>query len=161
MHVLSKRVALVVFCLGLAFLVVNPAKPHAEAEKGKNETFKGKVTTLASVLEKAGARLDADAAPYSLVLVTEDGKIYPLVKDDGSRLFFKDSRLLNRPMRLTGRLVPKSELLQVVAVQSYNKKNELCDVYYWCDICSIRRGEKMTCECCGGPMELREEPVKK
>jgi len=29
----------------------------------------------------------------------------PLVKDDGSRMFFKDKRLLDRPMRLTGRLV--------------------------------------------------------
>jgi hypothetical protein len=34
-------------------------------------------------------------------------------------------------------------------------------VYSWCDICSIRRGEKNACEFCGGPMELREEPVKK
>ena len=54
-----------------------------------------------------------------------------------------------------------SELLQVVAVHSYNKTDELCDVFYWCDICSIRRGEKMTCERCGGLMELREVPVKK
>ena len=41
------------------------------------------------------------------------------------------------------------------------REGKLHEVYYWCDICSIRRGEKMTCECCGGPMELREEPLKK
>ncbi len=133
----------------------------AEGDKPKNEIFKGQVKTLAGVLQKAGTRLDADASPVSLVLVTDDGKIHPLVKDDGSRMFFKDDRLLNREVRLTGRLVPKSEILQVVAVHSYNKKDDLCEVYYWCDICSIRRGEKMKCECCGGPMELREEPVKK
>jgi hypothetical protein len=160
MHLSLKRTTLVFLVVGLPllhFLHVN----GAEADKPKTEFFKGQVKSLAAVLEKAGARLDADASPFSLVLVTDDGKIHPLVKDDGSRLFFKDDHLLNREMRLTGRLLPKSEILQVVAVHSYNKKDELCEVYYWCDICSIRRGEKMKCECCGGPMELREEPVKK
>jgi hypothetical protein len=142
-------------------LVSTNLAPRAAPEAAKNERYKGKIVTLASVLEKAGARLDADAAPVSLVLVTDAGKIYPLVKDDGSRLFYKDDRLLDRPMELTGRLIPKSEYLQVVSVHSLNKKDDLCEVYYWCDICSIRRGEKMKCECCGGPMELREEPVKK
>ena len=39
-------------------------------------------------------------------------------------------------------------------------KGELHDIYYWCDICSIRRAEKNLCECCGAPMELREEKAK-
>jgi hypothetical protein len=155
-----KRTTLI-FSLVLLPLISFLRMSGAEADRQKNEFFKGQVKTLSSVLEKAGARLDADASPFSLVLVTDDGKIHPLVKDDGSRMFFKDDRLLNREMRLTGRMLPKSEILQVVAVHSYNKKDELCEVYYWCDICSIRRGEKMKCECCGGPMELREEPVKK
>jgi hypothetical protein len=126
----------------------------------KTEHYDGKVVPLAPLLEKQGVRLDNDAAPHWLALVTNDGKLYPLVKDDGSRMFFKDDRLLNRPMRLTGRVLPQSNLLQVVNVHSYIK-GELHEVYYWCDICSIRRGEKMRCECCGGPMELREVPVKK
>jgi hypothetical protein len=160
MHSSRKRTTLVALVVILPLLHLLRLT-GAEADKPKNETFKGQVKTLAGVLEKAGARLDADASPFSLVLVTDDGKIHPLVKDDGARMFFKDDRLLNRAMRLTGRLLPKSEILQVVAVHSYNKKDELCEVYYWCDICSIRRGEKMKCECCGGPMELREEPVGK
>jgi hypothetical protein len=126
----------------------------------KNQNYKGKVAPLAAVLDKQGVKLDADAAPYWLALVTEDGKTYPLVKDDGSRMFFKDERLLKRSMQLTGRLLPNSNLLQVVTVHSY-VKGELHEVYYWCDICSIRRNEKKICDCCGGPMELREEPVKK
>ncbi len=86
--------------------------------------------------------------------------MYPLLKDDGSRLFFLDKRLQDRPMRLTGRLHPETRMLQVVGVHSV-VKGQLCEVYYWCDICSIRRAEKKACDCCGGPMELREEPVKK
>jgi hypothetical protein len=126
----------------------------------KIEHYKGKVAPLADLLAKDGVQLDPDAAPSWLALVGEDGKIYPLVKDGGSRLFFQDRELLNRPMRLTGRLLPHSQLLQVTAVHSY-VKGELNEIYYWCDVCSIRRNEKIICECCGGPMGRREEPVKK
>ena len=124
----------------------------------KTHYYKGKVVPLAALLQKQGVKLDQDAAPSWLALVTDDGKIYPLVKDDGSRMYFKDARLQGRPMRLTGRLVPGSELLQVVNVHSY-KDGKLHEVFYWCDICSIRGYELHKCDCCGGPMALREEPV--
>jgi hypothetical protein len=150
------RYALMAFCLTpLAITFAGPAPKTT-----KNEYFKGKVVPLAGLVEKVGSKLDADAGPYWLALVTDEGQIYPLIKDDGSRMFFKDAKLLDRPMRLTGRFLAKSQLLQVVEVHSYHK-GELHEVYYWCDICSIKRFEKKNCDCCGGPMELREEPVKK
>jgi hypothetical protein len=151
-------------CLTLAvalspFLLAADPKP-AKDKEAKTEDYNGKVVALAPLLEKFGAKLDADAAPSWLALQCDDGKVYPLIKDDGSRLFFLDKRLLDRPMRLTGRLHPQSQMLQVLTVRSVIK-GELHEVYYWCEICSIRRGEKKICECCGGPMDLREEPVKK
>jgi hypothetical protein len=82
-----------------------------------------------------------------------------LVPDAGSRMFLKDDKLLGRPMRLTGRLRADGQF-QVAEVRSLIK-GVPHDVFYWCDICSIRRYEKMICECCGGPMDLKEEPVKK
>jgi hypothetical protein len=140
-------------------LVSTARSPAERGNEGKIEHFKGKVAPLADLLAKESVQLDADAAPYWFALVGEDGKIYPLVKDSGSRLFFLDRELLNRPMRLTGRLLPKSQLLQVTAVHSYIK-GQLHEVYYWCEVCSIRRNEKGLCECCGGPMVRREGPVK-
>jgi hypothetical protein len=146
---------LIVAALLAALLPVWAAKPEA-----KVETLTGKVVALADVVAKAGGKLDADAAPHWLALRTDDGKLYPLVKDAGARLFFADKALLNRPMRVTGRLVPGSTLLRVASVNSLYK-GELYEVYYWCDICSIKRGEKMICECCGGPMDLKEDAIKK
>jgi hypothetical protein len=137
-----------------------PFVAQAGPEDSKNEYFKGKVVPLEKIIEKEGTHLDDDAAPFWLALVTEEGKAYPLVKDDGSRMFFLDKTLLDRPMRLTGRLLKNSTLLQVVNVHSY-ENGVLHEVYYWCDICNIRRSEKKMCECCGGPMELRLVPVKK
>src|SRR4051794_17178288 len=81
--------------LGLAGTVPGADTPQA---------FQGKVVRLAEVIARAGGKLDADAQPFWLALQAEDGKIYPLVKDGGSRLFFKDPALLNRPLRLEGRL---------------------------------------------------------
>jgi hypothetical protein len=152
--VTRRRGGLVLAC-AVALVPLLGAGPAAP----KDEAFTGKVVPLADLVAKAGSRLDADAAPFWLALVTDDGKVYPLVKDGGARLFFKDKALLNRPMRLTGRLLPGSQILQVNAVHSL-RKGQPHEVYYWCDICSIRRGEKDVCECCGGPMQLREEPVK-
>jgi hypothetical protein len=142
----------------LSFYSPQASNPSGDA---KNNYLKGRVIRLAAVVAKLGSRLDPDAAPLWLALSTDDAKLYPLIKDDGSRMFFKDDRLLNRPMRLAGRFLPGSQLFQVVEVHSYNRKGELCEVYYWCDICSIKRLENKKCDCCGGPMELREVPVKK
>ena len=143
---------LLAVALTLSPLLAGPPEP-------KNDYFNGKVVPLANLLDKASVKLDADAAPHWLALAGDDGKVYPLVKDDGARMFFKDETLLNRPMRLTGRLVPGSQLLQVVQVHSL-RDGKLHEVYYWCDICAIKRFEKKICDCCGGPMELRETPAK-
>lgn len=145
----------------LALIPVLVGLAGGDPPAAKTQQFDGKVVPLSGLLEKFGSRLDPEAAPHWLALVTEDGKTYPLIRDEGARLFFSDKRLLDRPMRVTGRLFQDTRLLQVVAVNSIIK-GELHEVYYWCDICSIRRNEKLKqCECCGGAMELREVPIKK
>jgi hypothetical protein len=155
-----RRLAL---CLALAAGFVPLLFFRADAaptEVVKTRDFKGKVVPLTGLLEKIGSKLDADASPHWLALVAEDGKIYPLIKDDGARMFFSDPKLRGRPMLLTGRLFKDTNLLQVLSVRSY-VKGKRCDLYYWCAICSIRRNQKQICECCGGPMVLREVPLKK
>lgn len=154
----QRRIALAL-ALGAALLPLAVAQSGGKKAAPKITFFAGKVVPLAPLLEKYGAKLDADAAPHWLALQADDGKVYPLVKDAGARMFFKDAKLLNRPMRLTGRLVPGTQLLQVVNVHSV-KDGQLHEVYYWCDICTIRSSEAGICDCCGGPVELRETPVR-
>jgi hypothetical protein len=154
-----KRRAGLLLALGFALLPLCGGWAGADKSADKNEYYKGKVVPLAELLAKSNVKIDADAAPYLLVLQADDGKLYPLLKDDGSRMFFKDARLLNRPMRLTARLVPKSQFLQVINVHSLIK-GKLHEVYYWCDICTIKRYEAGACDCCGAPMDFREEAWK-
>jgi hypothetical protein len=150
--------------IGLGLALVLSCVPAAFGRAGqapafKTEYFNGKVVPLAGLLEKQGAKLDSDAAEHWMALVTDDGKIYTLIKDDGSRMFFKDKTLQNRPMRLTARLLPETRMLQVVNVHSYIKE-QLHEVYYWCDVCSIRAYEMGNCGCCGEKMVLREVPLR-
>lgn len=150
-----RRAGLLLAC-GFALL---PLAGSAGDKKSadKNEFFTGKVVTLADLLAKDKIKIDADLP--ILVLQTDDGKIYTLLKDEGSRMFFKDAKLRNRPMRLTARQIPNSQLLQVINVHSI-VNGKLHDVYYWCDVCVIKRWEPGVCDCCGAPMEFREVPYK-
>jgi hypothetical protein len=97
-----------------------------------------------------------------LAFCTDDGKVLPMVRDVGSRRFYNDPKLLNRPMQVRARFVAKGALLQILDVHSV-RDGRVHELYYWCEVCSIKRDSlrpSKDCECCGGPMELREVPVK-
>jgi hypothetical protein len=155
----TKRLSIVLALAAASMPLLAAPAQHGKATD-RNQILKGSVVPLDKLLAKEDVKLDADAIAMWLVLMTEDGKVHPLVKDAGARMFFKDARLLNRPLRITGRLVANGSLLQVVGVESY-VKGQLCELYYWCDICAIRSYENGICDCCGGPTELREVPIKK
>src|ERR1051326_7273522 len=113
------------------FLGVCPvfAQQGPAFKAGETKYFNGKVVPLADVLKSAEIKLDPEAAPNWLGLVTEDGKIYPLIRDAGAKMFFTDPKVHNKPMRITGRLFADSHLLQVVNVHSV-KNGKLHDIYY-------------------------------
>lgn len=155
MTMLQRRAGLLL-ALGFALLPLCGGWAGDKKSADKPQFLNGKVVPLADILAKSNTKLDADAAPFTLVLQADDGKLYPLIKDNGSRMFYKDAKLLNRPMRLTAVKVPNSEILQVISVKSV-VKGKLHEVYYWCDICTIKRYEAGACDCCGEPLILREE----
>ncbi len=152
--------------VSILLLLCSASWACAEEPRGKElklETFRGKVVPLADLLKKQGVELDPDAAATWFALQTDDGKLYPLVKDNISRLFFTDKAMLNRPMQLEGRILPGTQFLQAVKVLSL-KDGKPHEVYYWCEICAIRRlslEKSGVCECCGGQMDRRELPVGK
>ncbi len=81
------------FTAALLVLLLDPitCRLSADPPNAKTQSFDGKVVPLAGLLEKFGSRLDPEAAPQWLALVTKQGAVYPLIRDDGSRLFFADS----------------------------------------------------------------------
>ncbi len=141
--------------LGLEIAVWSAAKPSTATL-----TLEGQVVKLAELLKADDVQVDADAVPFALALRTQDGKLLPIVKTLGSRALFQDGRLLNRPLQVRGRLAGGGSIL--VIDRFYTLANGVPhEVYYWCETCAIRRDypDKGVCECCGGPMELREVPL--
>ncbi|MFO0875918.1 MAG: hypothetical protein U0840_00845 [Gemmataceae bacterium] len=95
-------------------------------------SFKGKV-------------VEVKKQPGALALLCADGRMFRLVKDDGSMLLFKDPGLRRREVRLNGSL--KEGSLRVSGVQTY-QGGKLHDVYYWCDNCALAYSEPGQCQCC-------------
>jgi hypothetical protein len=126
----------------------------------ERQLLSGKVVSLAEVFERLDAPMDKDAAPYWLALETKEGRRYPLLKDAGARMFFKDKSLLNQTVEITGRFLKGTEVLQVFSVRTIRAGKRM-EPYYWCDICKIKRFEPNLCDCCRAPLEFREDPATK
>jgi hypothetical protein len=148
-------VTLMALWLGLAAVAA-----QTQNAKPAITTYQGKVISLSDALKEEKIEPDPEAG-LQLAFETQDGKRLPLLRDVGSRRFYNDPVLLNRSVQLKGRLVAKATLFQVLEVHAL-KNGKLHELYYWCDVCSIKRESRRpsdTCECCGGPMELKEVPL--
>lgn len=138
-----------------------PANPP-DAPKAKQLdpiTLRGRIVWLSEALKRLhGVESDADAEKNVLVLETADGKLYPLVKDFRGRGFFKDPRLLKFDYELEVRPFAGTQDVQVIRVFTLHDGQKF-ELDYWCDICAIPMFELKECECCQGPIRLRETPV--
>ncbi|MCS6977304.1 MAG: hypothetical protein NZM31_09910 [Gemmatales bacterium] len=144
---------------GVLAIFVPPASSQ-DRQPPRLETFRGKIISVNDRLKKLGVALDPDAGLH-LALETDKGEVLPLLRDSGSLMFFRDNRLLDRPIEARARLLPGTGLLQIISFHAL-KDGQRFEVFYWCETCAIKRlylEKTGVCECCGGVMELRESPV--
>jgi len=124
------------------------------------ESLRGQVVYVAEALERHfGIETDADARQTLVGLETASGQIHPLVKDFRGRAFYQDERLRGIALELLVRRFTGSPLVQVVRVHTVHD-DQLFELDYWCDVCAIPMYELKECECCQGPIRLRERPVE-
>ncbi|HWB14196.1 MAG TPA: hypothetical protein VG826_33525 [Pirellulales bacterium] len=152
-------------CLLAAFVVaLVPPCPAAEPKAEKSyttESLSGKVVWLSEALkDRFGIKTDDDVAHAVVALETSEGQLYPLLKDARGRGFHADERLRGVDMELLVRRYRGSPMVQVVRVYTL-KSDGKYELDYWCDVCSIAMYELKPCECCQGPIRLRERLVEK
>ena len=144
----------------LLALVLAQAEEKPAAFEGR-----GKVVCL---LEEMKEKYQAQAAPSHEHLVgfrVEDpasaggSRYYTLLRNAGSEALFADKRFKERELRLFGRVFPSTSVLEVNRFQWY-RDGKLMDVYYWCEVCSIRGVDPGPCACCQAKVELREKAVE-
>jgi hypothetical protein len=133
--------------------------PKAEPKVEKTyttESLRGKVVWLAeSLKERFGIKTDDDAAHAVVALETAEGELHPILKDARGRGFHTDERLRGIELELRVRRYRGSPMVQVVRVYTL-KPDGKYELDYWCDVCSIAMYELKPCECCQGPIRLRE-----
>src|SRR5262245_27848210 len=132
-----------------------PAAPAAEAPETRK--IRGELVCL---LEEVQKRYGAQVPPvheHLTGLKAEDGALYTIVRTPGAVALWKDPRFSGRTLLITGRLFPRSSLLEAYRTD-WIHDGKVYDVYYWCEVCSIRGLDPGPCACCQGPVELRERP---
>ena len=89
---------------------------------------------------------------------TEDGKYYTLLRTSLAEALFVDKRLHEKDLVISGRVFPKTQLLEVTRFLSI-RDGVLHDLYYYCDTCYIRTVAPGNCDCCQAPVVLIERPL--
>lgn len=87
-----------------------------------------------------------------------DGSYYTLLRTKLSEALFMDGRLRQKDLLLKGKVLPKTQILDVTSIKSV-RNGIVHDLYYYCDICAIESVSPAECACCQGPVELTERPL--
>ena len=133
--------------------------PDVDEPAYTTETLRGRVVWLADAMHRRfGVETDPDAIQHVVALETDGGQLHPLVKDDRGRGFLLDPRLRDVDMELLVRRFPGSPFVQTIQVYTLKPEGRFL-IDYWCDICSIPMYELKECECCQGPIRIRERPA--
>lgn len=89
---------------------------------------------------------------------TTNGVYYTLLRTGLSEALFADKRLREKDLLLSGKVLPGTQIFDVRTMKSV-RNGVVCDLYYYCDICSIKTVVPGPCMCCREPVELVEKPL--
>lgn len=133
--------------------------PPPEKQRLQHDVeLRGRVVCLAEEMAKQHGADVPKEHPHQWGFKTVDGKLYTLVRTKNTEAFFADARVRQRELIVRGRVFPGTMLLDAAPLRSV-KDGVLHDLYYWCDICSIKGIAPGECVCCREPVELVEKPL--
>jgi hypothetical protein len=143
------------YCLLAVFLSV-PVPPDSAPEP---VVVRGKFLTLAEAMAARNLKIKPDPEPIAkqVVILAEDGTIFPLLSGDSSRALFLDERLRNCRGEIQGRRFAGVPFIEVVSFK-VEREGRLQSPEYYCDVCAISVLYPQICPCCQGSMELRMRP---
>lgn len=120
-------------------------------------TLSGQVVSLTAALDELRIPVDRDSSAAQVVLRAADGTLVPLIRDEASRAFFMDPRLLSRDAELRVRRYSGVPYVQVISFKLFEAGKFRTPEYY-CEVCSISVRYPQTCPCCQREMEFRFRP---
>jgi len=122
------------------------------------DDFRGRVVCLPEEMHRVH-QTDLPARHEHIYgLRAADGAYYTLLRTKLSEALFMDDRLRQKDLLLKGKVLPKTQILDVSGIKSV-RNGVVHDLYYYCDICAIESVSPAECACCQGPVELVEKPL--
>jgi hypothetical protein len=148
-----------VWFLGVLFLTMSGDAGQRHDSAPEAVTLRGKVLTLNAAVLSRGLSIKFDPEPVAkqVVLIAEDGSVIPLFSDEASRALFRDERLRDCPVEVSGRRYAGVPYLQVISFK-VERQGRFQTPEYYCNVCAISVRYPQICPCCQGPMELRMKP---
>lgn len=131
----------------------------AELVKTTESVMVGQVMTMAEALKSKEIATDLPPFESQMALLTESGRIVPFLSDEGGRLFYLDTTMRGRKVRLRLMSRPDVPLSRIINVEVEVDGRWRIPQYY-CDVCTIAVRYPQTCLCCQGPMEFRLKPER-
>ncbi|MEY2408712.1 MAG: hypothetical protein QOF48_1382 [Verrucomicrobiota bacterium] len=102
-------------------------------------------------------RWQANTASHPAQFQTDGGAVYLVVSNRMSSALFVDTNLQSKILLLKGRMVPGSGHFELTGNLRSLRDGKIHELYYYCDICSIKGSEPGPCMCCREPVRLVEE----
>jgi len=144
----------------ILILLMSGAKSPTEKLEPKNVELRGKIVCLAEEMHTHYKVERFNKRDHLYGVKTEDGKYYTLLRTSLAEALFVDERLHEKDLVITGRVFPRTQLLEVTRFLSI-RDGVLHDLYYYCDTCYIRTVAPGSCDCCQAPVVLVERPLNK
>ena len=139
-------------------LLMSGAKPPTEKPKPKEVKLRGKIVCLAEEMHTHYQVELFGQHAHLYGVKTKEGEYYTLLRTSLAEALFVDERLHEKDLVISGRVFPKTQLLEVTRFLSI-RDGILHDVYYYCDTCYIRTVAPGNCDCCQAPVVLVERPL--
>ena len=64
-----------------------------------------------------------------------------------------------KELLIKGRIFPETQIFEPATIRSI-RNGIVHDIYYYCDVCDIQAVAPGLCECCQGPTDLIEKPLR-
>ena len=87
----------------------------------------------------------------------ESGTVYTIVSNRMSLALLTDTNLQSRTLLLKGRELP-GKRFEVTGNPRSIRDSQIHELFYYCDICSIKGSDPGPCMCCREPVHLVEAP---
>jgi hypothetical protein len=135
-----------------------------ENAKGNNQepeqvTLQGNVVCLPEEMHKLYQAPLPTNHEHVYGFKTADGTFFTLLRGKFSEALFLDEKLRTKQLLVKGRVFPQTRILEVSNIKTV-RDGVVHDAYYYCAVCEIFAVAPGICECCQGPTELVEKPLR-